>query len=378
MEQGPTPIRILHVTFNMGIGGTEQVIRQLVTGLPSDTCVSCVACIDGYVGEIGRQLQSYNIPVFALNRSPGIDRELVRNLRSKVRELGIDVVHCHQYTPWFYGWLATLGTGTPVVFTEHGRFHPDRYRYKALPVNLVMAMTTSAIVAISRATRSALAKYEFLPKSRVQVLYNGIRGLSRNTEGARVVRRELGIPDGDFVMGTVARLDPVKNQRMMLEGFAGILEEYSDSWLLMVGDGPDRAMLEEYAVTLGVDSRVIFTGFRDQPADYLAAMDLFLLTSHTEGTSMTLLEAMSLGIPAIATAVGGNVEIVDQEKSGLLIPTEQPAALTDAIRRLRRAPDLVDSLRAGSLGRFEARFSISHMVAGYRELYRKALRGKGA
>jgi glycosyltransferase involved in cell wall biosynthesis len=332
-----------------------------------------VVCIDGSVGEIGCQLRQEGVDVFAMPRQSGIDRALIWSLREKIRSLAVDVVHCHQYTPWFYGWLASLGTGARVVFTEHGRFHPDRYRYKAIWLNPLMALKTDAIVAISEATRAALSRYEFVPKSRIQVLYNGIQGLRRDPSKALGIRDELGIPQGAFVMGTVARLDPVKNQRMMLDGFSAALETCPDSWLLMVGDGPDRAMLEHRASELGIKERVCFTGFREQPADYLAAMDVFLLTSHTEGTSMTLLEAMSLGVPAVATAVGGNVEIVDAGRSGILIPTEDSDALSTAVTRLQADRSQLEALSRGSRARFSERFSIAHMVSGYQDLYLSVL-----
>lgn len=374
MEEVPSPIRILHVTFNMGIGGTEQVIRQLVMGLPADEYINHVVCIDGHVGEIGQQLERQAIQVSSLKRSPGIDRNLVKGLKEKIRTLGIDIVHCHQYTPWFYGWLAARGTGTPLIFTEHGRFHPDTYRYKALAVNPVMALSTSALVAISDATRSALSRYEFIPKSLIQVLYNGVQAISSDSDAVQSLKHQLGIPEGDFVMGTVARLDPVKNQQMMLKGFARTLAEYPDSWMLIVGDGPVRRQLEDLSRGLDITERVIFTGFQSEPANYMAAMDLFLLTSFTEGTSMTLLESMSLGIPAIATDVGGNSEIVAPEVSGVLVPSDDADALARSIDRLRKDPALMARLQQGSRQRFDERFSVTNMVSAYRDIYLHNLR----
>src|SRR5690606_15548443 len=106
------------------------------------------------------------------------------------------------------------------------------------------------------------------------------------------------------------------------------------AWLLMVGDGPDRAALEALARELDINARVIFTGFKTKPADFLAALDLFLLSSFTEGTSMTLLEAMSLGIPAVVTDVGGNPEIIEQGSTGLLTPSDDDRSFADAMLSL--------------------------------------------
>ncbi|MDV2079731.1 glycosyltransferase [Marinobacter xestospongiae] len=364
-----TPIRITHVTFNMGIGGTEQVIRQLVSNLPPSDFCNQIVCIDGQIGEIGQQLSRDGIELRSVPRQPGFDWQLVRALRDHIREFDSDLVHCHQYTPWVYGWLAARGTGARVVFTEHGRFHPDRRRYKAMLINPMLALLSGAVVAISRATREALHCYEFLPRRGIRVIYNGIRGLQRDAREGQSIRQSLGIPGQARVVGTVARLDPVKNQGMMLAAFAELASEMPDLWLLMVGDGPDRAGLERQAEQLGLAERIVFTGFIDQPAQYLATMDLFLLSSHTEGTSMTLLEAMSLGVPAVCTEVGGNPEIVADGETGLLTPPGDSAAFAEAMRQLLTRPELYQRLASNSRDRFAKRFSVDHMLAEYSAIY---------
>lgn len=378
MEEKESPLRILHITFNMDFGGTEQVIRQLVINLPADEFENRVLCIDGHVGKIGQQITEEGVPVRAIKRAPGFDWGMAQDIRREIRDHRIDIVHCHQYTPWVYGWLAHIGTPAKVFFTEHGRFHPDRYRFKAMFINPLIAVTTHTIIAISRATRDSLARYEFVPRSKIRVIYNGIRGLKRDDQIALRTRRELGIPDDAFVMGTVARLDPVKNQGMMLEAFAGVLSNNSGSWLLMVGDGPDRAMLEEKAKSLGVSPNVVFAGFQAYPENYLAAMDLFLLSSHTEGTSMTLLEALSMGIPAVATAVGGNPEIIDDGKTGYLTNPNEIDDFRDAVLRFQsQGKTFRKELSEACQQRFAKRFSVATLVDNYAACYRLAKPGTG-
>lgn len=363
--------RVLHVTFNMGIGGTEQVIRQLVEGTDEYGVVSEILCIDGKMGPIGEVLNKSGTPVHCFTRSPGFDRRLIREIRSLIKQRGFDVVHCHQYTPYFYGWLGALGTRAKTVFTEHGRFHPDRHRYKAFLFNAIAARMTSELVSISKATREALVEYEFMPRSKIRVIYNGIRPLTRNENAARELRDSLGILEGSFVVGTVARLDPVKNQAMMLEAFYRFLESHPHSWLLMVGDGPDRSMLERRARELGIWDRAIFTGFVNEPVNHLSLMDVFLLSSHTEGTSMTLLEAMSLGIPSLVTEVGGNPEIVQHGENGLLVPPNDPGRFCDSLTELHADAVLRERLKGGALRAFESRFSARAMVREYMSVYQR-------
>lgn len=365
--------RILHVTFDMGIGGTEQVIRQLVLNLPPSSFENHIVCIQGTVGDIGKQLSAEGIMVHTLERKPGLDLALMQSIRRLVKQHRIDVVHCHQYTPWFYGRLGSLGSGVKVVFTEHGRFYPDRYRYKAVFVNPLLAMLTDKIVAISAATRDALSRYEFVPRSKIGLVYNGIEPLSIAASEKVSVREEHGIPADAFVVGTVARLDPVKNQKMMLRAFRKFQQECGSAWLLVVGDGPDRSILEKYAQELGVTANVCFTGFRTDAARYLAAMDVFLLSSHTEGTSMTLLESMSLGIPAVATRVGGNQEIIEDEATGFLTAPDDEDEFAAKVAVLYRDHDRLRAIGDAALARFFDRFHVEAMLRNYTVLYGRAV-----
>lgn len=368
--------RILHITFNMGFGGTEQVIRQLVMHLHKDHIKNEVLCIDGDVGEIGQRLETeQGISIHTLTRKPGLDWLLVLNIRRLIQQGGFTIVHCHQYTPWFYGWLGSIGTGVKLVFTEHGRFHPDRHRRKAWLVNKLMARTTGEIVAISLATRDALVEYEFLPANKVQVIYNGIEPLSSGREAGQALRKSLGIPVEGFVAGTVARLDPVKNQAMMIRALHDMAESSPTVFLLLVGDGPARNDLEELVEQLGLESRVIFTGFQKHPGSYLAAMDVFLLTSDTEGTSMTLLESMSLAKPCVATAVGGNPEIVTQNETGFLVEAGDSQGLAEKLELLRTQPLVRQTMAEAAHQRFLSSFSIEKMVKAYQSLYEPMDRG---
>ncbi len=367
------PIRVLHITFNMAFGGTEAVIRELTAFHDEGRIQHQVVCIDGAVGAIGEQLRERGTPVQTVKRRPGFDMKLIGSLRNIIRSERINIVHCHQYTPWVYGCLAGIGTPAKVVFTEHGRFHPDRYRYKAIVINRILAAMTRQMVAISAATRDALVRYEFLPRRRVDVIYNGIKALEVDNEAVQRLGKNLGLAPDHFVMGTVARLDPVKNQAMMLEAFAQVHRQHPQTRLVMVGDGPERKGLEQKASTLGVKDQVIFTGFSRTPALYLALMDLFLLSSDTEGTSMTLLEAMSLGLPIVATKAGGTPEIVDNGVTGVLAPIGDCNAFASGIEAFLTSPD---QLRAqGETGRekFSKYYSVESMAGQYLACYDRIL-----
>ena len=171
-------------------------------------------------------------------------------------------------------------------------------------VNPLLLKLTEHVTAISKATKQALVDYEFIPANAIQVVYNGIQPLTVDEAECRRFREILNLRDKTIVFGTIARLDPIKNQRMMIAAFARLLNTHPGAALIIVGDGEERASLEKQVTELGIADSVRFTGYINNPANVLGIMDVFLLSSLSEGTSMTLLEAMSLKKPCIVTTSG--------------------------------------------------------------------------
>jgi len=368
----PAPLRVLHVTFDMRIGGTEQVIRNLIeASAPAQTTMS-IFCIEEPLGPWGKALRGAGTPVESVHRRPGFDLRVIAALRRHLRRERIDVLHCHQYTPWVYGCLAALGTGAAVIFTEHGRFHPDRASPKRRWINPVLGKLTDHITAISQATRQALVDYEYLPARRIEVVYNGIHGLKHDPAAVAALKSDRGIPMQAPVLGTIARFDPIKNHRMMLLAFRQVLDRHPQARLLLVGDGEERGNIEAQIDELSLRDHVILPGYIPNPTAWLDAMDVFLLPSFSEGTSMTLLEAMSLGKPAVVTDVGGNPEIVLDGKTGLVTPSDEANRYAGAICEL-----LADGKRCAAMGaaarqRFEAQFASRAMAEAYLARYGSA------
>lgn len=362
--------RVLHVTHNMAFGGTEQVIRQIVTACDDQRYKSSIVCIDGKVGEIGQALLEEGVSVSAISRGSGLDRQAIAQLRSRIHSNNVNIVHCHQYTPFCYGAFASVGLKVQVIFTEHGRFHPDRYTWKRRIINQILYRLADNITSISDATRMALDKFEWIPKKRVSVIYNGVARL-KHDECAQSIRDKLGIANEEWVLGTISRFDPIKNQVMMLQALQRIRTRFPNTVLLLAGDGPERSTLEKTARELAIEEAVYFTGFVSDIAEHLQAIDIFLLTSFSEGTSMTLLEAMSMGKAIIATAVGGNVEVIDDEFSGILVPSGDVDALVDRLIYLRNNPEYMEQLRTGAKQAYIDRFSVEKMVGQYEKLYQR-------
>jgi glycosyltransferase involved in cell wall biosynthesis len=233
----------------------------------------------------------------------------------------------------------------------------------------VLDILTDHITAISKATRQALVDFEYLPQDRIDVIYNGIHGLKADPQATQQLRDQYNIPVGATILGTIARLDPIKNHTMMLQAFNQVLSQHPNTCLIMVGDGEERANIENQITELGIADKVILTGYESKPHNLLNLMDIFLLSSLSEGTSMTLLEAMSLSKPCVVTDAGGNGEIIENEDNGLVTPNDDAATFADAILRLIREPDTLNTMQESARQRFDRLFTASAMARAYKEIY---------
>lgn len=363
-----TATKVAHLTYDMRIGGTERVIVNLVLDHEhwQDT-EHQVICIEQPLGPFIEPLQAANIPVISFARKPGFDLSLVQQIRRYLRDAKIDILHCHQYTPWSYGTLAAMGTNTRVIFTEHGRFYPDRKSPKRRLINPLLAVLTDQITAISAATKDALVVNEYLSAASIQVVYNGIQGIDRQ----RLPTDSLTLPEGRFVFGTVARFDPIKNHPLMIRTIYGLRQRGLDAQLVIVGDGETRPELEQVIEELALNDAVTLAGYHANPHPLMAQFDAFLLTSFSEGTSMTLLEAMSLSLPCVVTAVGGNPEIIEHERSGLIIENDNLSQSIDSCSRLMNDAGLRRTLGERASQRFLERFSARAMNQRYQEVYKE-------
>lgn len=362
--------KILHVTYDMRIGGTEMVIKNIIEGCDSEKYDMSIFCIEEPIGPWGKELAENGTAIYSKNRKEGFDFSIISAIRRVLKSEKIDVIHCHQYTPWVYGVIAAIGIDIKVIFTEHGRFYPDTSSWKRRMINPILSFFTDYITAISKATKQALVDYEFLSANKIELVYNGIKALdSINEKEIIALKHELSIHTDDIVLGTVARLDPIKNHTMMLKAFSIIAKEYPKTKLVIVGDGELKAELKAQCKTLSLSDRVIFTGYITKPSRYIQLFDIFLLSSFSEGTSMTLLEAMSLAKPCVVTDAGGNSEIILSHINGVVTENGVSEFFANGIREVMVNNDNTLSMGVASQERFLQFFSSDIMNKKYTELY---------
>jgi len=405
---------VMHITYDMRIGGTEMVIKNIIDGLAlsghsditpernaqgstqrhsqnhligspeslapqqkhnrPDEFKMSVLCIESPLGPFAEELQNNAIEFFEFNRQPGFDANLIKQIRKTIKTNKVDIIHCHQYTPWVYGVIAAAFTNTKVIFTEHGRFYPDSSTWKRKLINPILNLFTDQVTAISKATKQALIEFENIPAKSIDVVYNGIAPLMVDQNQVNQLKAELDIPTEHIILGTIARFDPIKNHIMMLKAFSLVLKQMPNTTLVIVGDGEERNNIKSCIKQLNLNDNGLLTGYQTKPQNYLALMDIYLLSSFSEGTSMTLLEAMSLCKPCVATDVGGNPEIVIDGKNGYVTPNDNADEFSKGIALAIESIARNNDLGLASKERFAALFSESNMNKQYNNLYKQVIK----
>jgi glycosyltransferase involved in cell wall biosynthesis len=378
-------VRLLLLVHGLPMGGTEVMVAHLARRFRTQRLEVTIGCLDE-VGDLGRALLAEGFSVELYSRRGGFDPILPFKIARSVRRGRVDLVHAHQYTPFFYGVLAKILTGAPLIFTEHGRAYPDVAGIRRRVFNRFFSRLVNRVTAVSLAVRESLDRVErgFDPES-IEIIHNGIDldlypplGDLQREEA----RRRLGLPAPAPVIGTVGRLHPVKNHALLLRAFRMVLFDHPEAVLVVVGDGPERVRLEALADDLGVRSAVRFLGTRSDVGRILPAFDVFALSSFSEGMPMTLIEAMAASVPIVSTAVGGIAEIVRNGREGVLIDgippfvdvgeleaSEYVSQFALALKRVVAAPDWARQLAANARKRAEHEFALDRICRQYLALY---------
>lgn len=357
-------INVLFVILSLEIGGMEQVVADLIRYLDHGRFNPIVACLE-VLGPIAAELGKQGITVVQVGRmTPMLSFVYPDKLMKLMRAYRIDVVHV-QSGCWHKAALAARLCGIRnVIYTEHGRIFPDSRAVKFL--DRLYVPFTRHVVTVSENLAEYMSRAVGIPAKKISVVINGI-----DVERFRVAR-DTSEQTGALRIGIIARLAPVKDITTLVRAMAIVHQRNPQTLLSIVGDGPERDILESLVNELGLTSVVTFHGFRRDIPAVLEDMDIFTLSSQSEGTSITLLEAMASGKPVVVTEVGGNPAIVEQGVNGFLVPPGEPAMLAKALLQLAENPALRQSMAAANIRKVAERYSIQAMARRYEALYREA------
>lgn len=371
---------IAHVIYRLDVGGLENGLVNLINHIPAQRFRHAIICLTDY-SDFRQRLHRSDVPVYMLNKPAGNSPITHFKLWRLLKQLRPDIVHTRNLAA-LEGMVPAALAGVPVrIHGEHGRDMGDldgtnrgRQRLRRLFRPFV-----HQYIALSKDLERYLHDRIHVPPAKVAQLYNGVdTGLFRPTRGARepLPLAEFA-PPGTFVIGTVGRMQEVKDQLTLAHAFVLLQrmlpQAASVLRLVMVGDGPLRKQVVRVLEESGTDKLAWIAGERDDVPQLMRAFDLFVLPSLAEGISNTLLEAMASGLPVVATAVGGNPELVDDRRTGRLVAPADPQALAAAIREYVMDPEM--GRRQGRAARetAERRFGLDVMVRSYMDLYDRAL-----
>lgn len=374
--------RVLHLINGEYFGGSARVLMNYLT---SSARRSEVAVGVLFPGELERRLRDAGIETVRIRMHGRHDVRAVRQVRDFARRWSADLVHTHQVRNALLGRLASLVGGPPVITHVHSpafRESTDRLR-NALTggIDRALAFRTTRFIAVSVSLGAELRRLG-IDARRIRVIPNGIPLPAPSDEAARAaLRSEFGVPSGELVVGMVANFRPRKGTEILLEAVASLDPEETPIRLLLVGEafrdgGLDyAAQLAATAERLGIGGRVTFTGFRSDAHAIVAGLDVAVLPSlFGEGLPMVLLEAMASSVPVISTPVEGIAEVVDDGRSGVLVPASDALALAEALRVMARDPARRAAL--GSAGRetVVAGYTADRMAVAFDALYREVTR----
>jgi glycosyltransferase involved in cell wall biosynthesis len=320
-----------------------------------------VMCLDETGGMAGLfEREGVRVELLDAPRLNFVQR--IRRLRSRLQALGADVLHTHNPGPLLHGSAARMAGGVPVlIHTKHGRNSPEHRR--SVRIARVASMAADRVVAVSEDAAAVAKEIEHVSSRKISVIHNGVEIAPPRAAGVRSAKRAIA----------VARLHPVKDHATLLQAARLVVDAEPDFQLDIVGDGECRPDLEALTERLGLRRCVRFLGIRTDVRELLDQAGVFVLSSLSEGISMTLLEAMSAALPIVATRVGGTPEVVSHGTTGYLVPPRDRHALAAAIVTLIGRPVKARQLGLAGRRRVESKFDVRHTVRAYEDLYLRTL-----
>ena len=368
-------IRVLIITDEMEVGGTQRQIVHMVLGLDRNRFEPTVLYFRNRSFFVDH-LEQANVPVLLVEKHRRIDATFIQRLRSVVGDGHYDVMHCFALTGELWGAVVhtLLAPGLrPVLLTSiRNTFDWERPLQRVIK-QWVMRRSWRVVANSEAGARSAQHSMR-LPPGLIRVIYNGVTTPALDPQAAAGVHTQLGVAPSAPLFLFVGRLVVQKDLSTLLRAMARLREPRGV--LLIAGNGPLRQALEAQAAALGVGGSVRFLGQRDDTSTLMSAADMVVLPSLVEGLSNVVLESMMCGRAVIASRTGGNVELVEHERTGLLFDVGDDASLAACMRRLVDDPGLCATLGQAARDKALRAFSVSAMVAAFAAQYEEAAQGR--
>lgn len=371
--------KVMYLIKGLGLGGAEKLLEQASPHLDWERFDYEVVYLLPWKNALVPYFERTGVPVFCLNQRRTYDLRVVRELVRLLRDRRVDLLHLHLPYSGILGRLASkMAPVKAVVYTEHNLW--ERYHWLTMTANRLTYRWNDAVISVSdEVERSIRSHYRVNGKPRLSTILNGVDvdqlyAIARDPLG---VRKEFGIPEDHQLVAHVANFTPKKRHEDLLRAVQLVCQRQPAITFLLVGQGPLEAEMKALAQDLNITGNVVFAGFRTDATRLMAAADLFVLPSQYEGLPVSLLEAMGLGLPVVATRVGGVPEVVSDGVEGFLVEPLHPGLVAEKVLELTSSPELRQRFSRNGVERVNEHFSVRAMVASTEALYTQVLTSKG-
>ncbi|MCK4859439.1 MAG: glycosyltransferase, partial [Candidatus Omnitrophica bacterium] len=371
-------ITVLYLLHRFSFGGTERLVVNLLNNSSPNIKNYVCSFKDADKNFLDELITSKN-SVISLNKNEGNDITIPRNINALCNDIRVDIIHSLGWATYVEG-IATarlFRTKRKFIFSYRGKTISDTVNIpkRRLFTQKILSYFCNSILTNSEVSKSEYANEIGISPAKISVIYNGVdvERFGENVESKSMKKRKaLGIKKDDIVVGSVARFDPVKNLDGLVRAFSNISSKIMGKCrLLLVGDGPDFEKVKKLSHDLGLKDRVVFTGMRRDIPECLGVMNIYAQPSRFENIPNSILEAMAAGLPVVATSVGGIGEVVENKRSGFLVPLGKEGLMTQSIAALIENKALRLAMGKHAREKVCIRFSLEKMVLEYEQLYAK-------
>ncbi len=376
MESQQKPPIIAHVIFSLGVGGLENGVVNLINRMPEEKYRHVIICVQNST-DFSQRISKPDVAIYELHKQPGHDWKSFIKMYRLLKQINPDIVHTRNLATIEYQLPAVLAGIKHRIHGEHGWdvFDPEGNNKKYQLLRRVLGLMIQRFIALSQHLEQYLLKKVGIPAKKITRICNGVDTKKFYPAEQKQALSQCPFPhdQGLVFIGTVGRMHGVKDQMTLVKAFVQMLTERpglkANARLLVIGDGPLRQQALDYLKKHGLSDFAWLPGKRDDVAEIMRYLDLFVLPSQAEGISNTILEAMATALPVVATQVGGNPELVDDGKNGMLVEKESPADMAHCLIDYLEHPQKREAHGQQSLQRVNERFSLDRMVEQYLAVY---------
>lgn len=360
-------IKILHMIETAGPGGAENMLIRLIHGLDKKKYDS-VACFlkSGWLPD---KLKSQNVETLIISQKRCIDIHWLIQVIRYIKKNNVKIIHTHEFAMNVNGSLLSMLIKIPCVTTVHGKnYYPDKW-YRKVAYRFVSKK--SYMVAVSSDIKNFLAEQISINKDKIHIVINGINTKDyMHSETTRMnTRQSFAINNNNILIGAIGNLYTVKGHIYLIEAAGIVCKNYPEVKFIIAGRGEQQSRLEEKINELGLHDNVNLLGFREDIPEILNALDIYVMSSLSEGTPLSILEAMASGVPIVSTNVGGIKRIIEDGMNGSLVDAKNPGQLADAIIELIKDRKKRVMLARHAKASVESNYSMDNMLAIYDDIY---------